>query len=330
MANTVSLNQLPSESAAPAGGVLHCYDPTQPVGLRDVQLAVSAFQGAFSAQTANTVYAGPVSGGSTLPSFRALVTADMPATVALLASPTFTGVPAAPTASVDTNTTQLATTAYVIGQGYLKATAAASTYAPLASPTLTGTPSAPTAAAGTSTGQLATTAFLTQPGPIGSVAPNTGKFTTLQATGAITPSSVIGIVGTTTNDNVNAGSIGEFVSTSSSGTSMTSNVTMNATSTTLTAGDWDVTGIVAFHPAGTTTINALMAGISTTSATAGPLGTLQRMIATFQTGVDGNSLQTPTVRLSLTANTAVYVVATAQFGASTMTCDGFIRARRVR
>ena len=47
-----------------------------------------------------------------------------------LASPTFTGIPAAPTAAVDTNTTQLATTAYVIGQGYAK----------LASPTFTGTP----------------------------------------------------------------------------------------------------------------------------------------------------------------------------------------------
>ena len=33
-----------------------------------------------------------------------------------LASPTFTGTPAAPTASADTNTTQLATTAFVIGQ----------------------------------------------------------------------------------------------------------------------------------------------------------------------------------------------------------------------
>lgn len=67
-----------------------------------------------------------------------------------IASPTFTGVPAAPTAAVDTNTTQLATTAYVVGQGYAK----------LASPTLTGTPTAPTAAVGTNTTQLATTAFL--------------------------------------------------------------------------------------------------------------------------------------------------------------------------
>lgn len=49
-----------------------------------------------------------------------------------LVSPTFTGTPAAPTAAVDTATTQLATTAYVIGQGYLKSAAAAATYSPLA------------------------------------------------------------------------------------------------------------------------------------------------------------------------------------------------------
>lgn len=46
-----------------------------------------------------------------------------------LASPTFTGTPVAPTASVDTNTTQIATTEFVISQGYAK----------LASPTFTGT-----------------------------------------------------------------------------------------------------------------------------------------------------------------------------------------------
>lgn len=61
-------------------------------------------------------------------------------TYAPLASPTFTGTPAAPTAAVDTNTTQIATTAYVVGQGYLKSATASSTYAPLASPALTGTP----------------------------------------------------------------------------------------------------------------------------------------------------------------------------------------------
>lgn len=61
-----------------------------------------------------------------------------------LASPTLTGTPAAPTAAADTNTTQIATTAFVVGQGYLKSSTASSTYAPLASPTLTGTVTLPT------------------------------------------------------------------------------------------------------------------------------------------------------------------------------------------
>lgn len=57
-----------------------------------------------------------------------LTTASASSTYAPLASPTFTGTPAAPTAAADTNTTQVATTAYVIGQGYLKSATAASTY----------------------------------------------------------------------------------------------------------------------------------------------------------------------------------------------------------
>jgi hypothetical protein len=87
------------------------------------------------------------------------LTSDL-ALKAPLASPTFTGTPAAPTAAADTNTTQVATTAYVVGQGYLKTGTASSTYAPLASPTLTGTPSAPTAAVNTDTTQIATTAYV--------------------------------------------------------------------------------------------------------------------------------------------------------------------------
>ena len=81
-------------------------------------------------------------------------------TRAPLSSPGLTGTPTAPTAAVDTNTTQLATTAYVVGQGYLKSATATSTYAPLASPGLTGTPTAPTAGGGTNTTQIATTAFV--------------------------------------------------------------------------------------------------------------------------------------------------------------------------
>ena len=69
-----------------------------------------------------------------------------------LASPTLTGTPAAPTAAADTNTTQIATTAFVMTE--------LGDYATLASPTLTGTPAAPTAAADTNTTQIATTAYV--------------------------------------------------------------------------------------------------------------------------------------------------------------------------
>jgi hypothetical protein len=60
---------------------------------------------------------------------------DSKATASLYAalnSPTLTGTPLSTTAATDTNTTQIATTAYVINQGYLKSGTAASTYAPLA------------------------------------------------------------------------------------------------------------------------------------------------------------------------------------------------------
>jgi hypothetical protein len=58
--------------------------------------------------------------------------------------PSLTGVPTAPTAAVDTSTTQIATTAYVINQGYLKSSSASTTYATKASPTFTGTVTVPT------------------------------------------------------------------------------------------------------------------------------------------------------------------------------------------
>jgi hypothetical protein len=71
-----------------------------------------------------------------------LATTTAASTYAPLASPTFTGTPLSTTAAVDTNTTQIATTAYVVGQGYLKSGTASSTYAtltaaPLVRPVLT-------------------------------------------------------------------------------------------------------------------------------------------------------------------------------------------------
>jgi hypothetical protein len=60
-----------------------------------------------------------------------LASATAATTYAPLASPELTGTPLSTTAAADTNTTQIATTAYVVGQGYLKSSTASSTYAPL-------------------------------------------------------------------------------------------------------------------------------------------------------------------------------------------------------
>jgi hypothetical protein len=66
-----------------------------------------------------------------------------------------TGTPIAPTAAVDTNSTQLATTAYVVGQGYLKSSTATSTYAPLTSAALV----TPTISRGVLTSSIETTSI---------------------------------------------------------------------------------------------------------------------------------------------------------------------------
>ena len=125
-----------------------------------------------NAQAANIVMAGPASGANAVPTYRALVASDIPALpytttaqaaaaapvqsvagrtgsvtlavadvsgAASLASPAFTGTPTVPTAAAGTNTTQAASTAFVLanaGSG-----SSASTYPPTGRLTLTaGTP----------------------------------------------------------------------------------------------------------------------------------------------------------------------------------------------
>jgi hypothetical protein len=111
------------------------------------------------------------------------------ARLAPVVSPVFSGIPAGPTAAAGTNTTQLATTAFVANAisglggtgggtssdattttngvirlaGDLSGTAAAPTVpnkANLNSPAFTGTPTAPTAAPDNKTTQIATTAYV--------------------------------------------------------------------------------------------------------------------------------------------------------------------------
>ncbi len=157
--------------------------PTAPTAAADTnttQVATTAFV-VGQASSTNPLANGAAAVGTSLRFARQDHVHPTDTSRAALASPTFTGTPAAPTAAADTNTTQLATTAFVLGQASSAApladgTAAIGTStryaradhvhptdtsrAALASPTFTGTPAAPTATADTNTTQVATTAFV--------------------------------------------------------------------------------------------------------------------------------------------------------------------------
>jgi hypothetical protein len=92
--------------------------------------------------------------------------------LAPLISPVFTGTPAAPTATLGTNTTQLANTSFVtaaVATETSRAQTAEALLAPKSSPALTGTPTAPTATLGTNTTAIATTAFVIANAGVGNV-----------------------------------------------------------------------------------------------------------------------------------------------------------------
>lgn len=142
-------------------------------------------------------------------------------------------------------------------------------------------------------------------------------------------------VGTVAVGNAAAGSIGEYVSQFvlvGSSVALTTGVSANVTSISLTAGDWDVNGNISLAPGGTTTTQSALGGFSLTSAT------LQVVSANgFGSSVGAGasagvpySLSPGTTRVNVSSTTTVYLVVNATFSVSTNAAYGFISARRVR
>lgn len=145
--------------------------------------------------------------------------------------------------------------------------------------------------------------------------------------GPITPTG--GLVGVTTVSNATAGNVGEYVKSTASGVSLTSATATNITSISLTAGDWDVSGVACIGGALTVNFSFDMA-ISTTSATLGTEGDTDVETSAAPT-VNADSCQTiPAVRINVSSTTTVYLVVQVGFGAGTATGRGRISARRVR
>lgn len=146
--------------------------------------------------------------------------------------------------------------------------------------------------------------------------------------GTITPMSVAGIVGTTTNDNAQAGSIGEFIESHILGGAavpLAATIPSNITSIALTAGDWDVWGSVYFNGTGVATI--WISGINTVSAT---FPTIGGGLPYQQSGNAMDFGSCGVARISLAAGATVFLVARADFSAGTQGAYGYINARRVR
>ena len=145
-----------------------------------------------------------------------------------------------------------------------------------------------------------------------------------------------GIVGTTTNDNTDAGNVGESIvsAVDTPGISLTNNTAADITSISLTAGDWDVWGNVVLIFGATTNCTTYGMWSSATSATV-PDVTLSCNISTSVAGIVpgaitgcGNSI--PPLRYSLSGTTTIYLSVKAAFSISTLAAFGVIQARRAR
>lgn len=141
--------------------------------------------------------------------------------------------------------------------------------------------------------------------------------------------------GTTTNDDAAAGKIGEFMSSliaPGAAVGLLTGIPMDVTTLSLTPGDWDVDGVVAFLPTATTSYRSAGGAITLTSGAALDLssGAAAQWAGSATVPVAPFGMAVGTLRVSIAALTTVYLVATAAFTLSTMSGFGMIRARRMR
>ncbi len=137
--------------------------------------------------------------------------------------------------------------------------------------------------------------------------------------------------GTQTNTAPPAGYIGEQLSAAATSVSLTNNTAKTITSVALTAGNWDVYvhAIASFTNAGTTW--GLDLGVSSTTNTLqGNFGEQKQALEGITVAATGSlGLSVSAFRVSLSATTTYYCVATAFFTAGTCSSSGSIRATRV-
>ncbi len=143
--------------------------------------------------------------------------------------------------------------------------------------------------------------------------------------------------GTTTNDSAAAGGVGEFVSSTialANKVALATDTAKTVTSVSLTAGDWDVEGLVCFSGNAATVVQYVIGAIFTTTDTM-PNADQQASISYGSTGVAIYAAQDtcttpPRTRISVAVTTTVYLVAKSGFTTNSAGAYGTINARRFR
>jgi len=172
-----------------------------------------------------------------------------------------------------------------------------------------------------------------------SIATTFGKYLlksggTLTGNLAFSPSTA-GITGTATNNNAVAGVVGEYVeSVVGSGSVGTTAQYYDITSISLTAGDWDVTGIVMYLRNGASW-TGIELGISQTTGNSGTglvagSNAVYSYPAAASTVYNYVTLSIPSFRILLSGNSTVYLKGYAEYTAATPIRYGRLSARRVR
>jgi hypothetical protein len=139
-----------------------------------------------------------------------------------------------------------------------------------------------------------------------------------------------GIQGTTTNNNADAGVVGEYVSsTVLTGSAVTINYGgsgVPVTSISLTAGDWDVTGWVGYNIGAGSVVTYLIQGTSTSNTLInGESSNVFNQIAST-----GPQIPIPIQRFSIASTTTIYLSSATGGSGTALTAYGTIRARRIR
>jgi hypothetical protein len=150
------------------------------------------------------------------------------------------------------------------------------------------------------------------------------------------------IPGTITNDSAAAGDVGEVITANLAAgfaLSLSTGSGKSLCSISLTPGQWDITGLLQFVAASTTSITSFVSSISKTNNTVGGATAVPTAAGEVQvendrplvaSGSTEIALNIPSIVAKVASTTTYYLVAQAVFSVSTMTAFGSITAVRRR